>query len=687
MIRAGQSRRRGAVMNLKIRMPGVVGLVLAGLACSGLSETVMAQQKRPITLDDFARIVSIAGPAISPDGTHVAAVISHVNMKADRHDTQLVLFDVKTGVQEPLTFDRLGVADPQWSPRDGQLAFLAQAATGKHEARKVQVFVLSMHGGDARNVTDAPEGVEQFAWSPDGANVAYATPDPPDEKALARKDDSFEMGDDGLFTSAAPLPQHIWIVKADGSGNRRLTSGKWSLPESAPNVAGPPPLSWSHDGQWIVFPRRPDASIGDADASTIWEVNSSNGQLRKLSTHDRFEEAPLFSPDGSEVSYEFPRGGAPSMLKDLYLAPAAGGDGSDVSTDLDLDIGAAKWMPDGKSLLLEAVRGTHRHLWIQPLSGSAKELLLGNLEPGAFSIGPRGEVAFVASSPDGASELYYLASTDAQPRRLTRLNAWMDQLALGRTEGFDWRGPGHFQEDGAVTYPPGYAASRKYPLVLEIHGGPRSASTVGVSPFTQYLAAQGFIVFEPNYRGSTNLGNAYAKAIFGDSGDGPGRDVMAGVAALEKHAAIDESRIGVSGWSYGGYMTTWLIGHYHIWKTAVAGAPVTDFVNEYDWADNNVSRRYIYSGSPWVGHNMAKFREASPITYVGDVTTPLLLLHDVRDPRVSITNSFEFFHALRDRGQPVKFIAFPVVGHFPPDPVHQIQVYKDWAGWMVQHLR
>jgi dipeptidyl aminopeptidase/acylaminoacyl peptidase len=674
-------------MNLTIRMPSVVGLVLAGLTCAGLSETAMAQQKRPITLDDFARIVSIASPAISPDGTHVAAVISHVNMKADRHDTQLVLLDVKTGAREPLTFDRLGVADPQWSPRDGQLAFLAQAATGKHKVRKVQVFVLSMDGGDARKITDAPEGVEQFAWSPDGASVAYATPDAPDEKALARKDDSFEMGDDGLFTSAAPLPQHIWIVEADGSGNRRLTSGKWSLPESAPNVEGPPPLSWSHDGQWIVFPRRPDPSIGDADESTIWEVNSSNGQLRKLTAHDRFEEAPLFSPDGSEVSYEFPRGGAPSALKDLYLAPAAGGDGRDVSTDLDLDVGAAKWMPGGESLLLEADQGTHRHLWIQPSNGRAKELLLGDLEPGAFSIGPRGEVAFIASSRDGTSELYYLASTDAQPRRLTRLNAWMDQLALGRTEGFDWRGPKHFQEDGVVTYPPGYAASRKYPLVLEIHGGPRSASTVAVSPFTQYLAAQGFIVFEPNYRGSTNLGNAYAKAIFGDSGDGPGRDVMAGVAALEKHASIDESRIGVSGWSYGGYMTTWLIGHYHIWKTAVAGAPVTDFVNEYDWADNNVSRRYIYSGSPWVGHNMAKFREASPITYVGDVTTPLLLLHDVRDPRVSITNSFEFFHALRDRGQPVKFIAFPVVGHFPPDPVHQIQVYKDWAGWMVQHLR
>ena len=260
---------------MKLRI-GVRGWVLAGMVSSGICHTATAQGKRPITLDDFAQVVSIASPAISHDGTRIAAVISHVNMKHDRHDTQLVLINVRTGARQPLTFGRSGVVDPLWSPHDGRLAFLAEAETGKHKAKKTQVFVLSMTGGDARKITDAPEGVERFAWNPNGASLAYATPDPPDEKALALKEDSFEMGDDGLFTSAAPRPQHLWIVKADGSGNKRLTSGKWSLPESAPNVAGPPPISWSHDGQWIVFPRRATASIGDADESTIWEVNVSN---------------------------------------------------------------------------------------------------------------------------------------------------------------------------------------------------------------------------------------------------------------------------------------------------------------------------------------------------------------------------------------------------------------------------
>ena len=174
---------------MKVRMISVIGLLLAAVASSGICRTAVAQQKRPIALDDFAKIVSIASPAISHDGTRIAAVILRVNMQHDRHDTQLVLIDVKTGTRQPLTFGRLGVADPLWSPRDERLAFLAEAETGKHKAKKTQLFVLSMGGGDARKITDAPQGVEQLAWSPDGASIAYAAPDPPDEKALAQKDD------------------------------------------------------------------------------------------------------------------------------------------------------------------------------------------------------------------------------------------------------------------------------------------------------------------------------------------------------------------------------------------------------------------------------------------------------------------------------------------------------------------
>lgn len=174
-----------------------------------------------------------------------------------------------------------------------------------------------------------------------------------------------------------------------------------------------------------------------------------------------------------------------------------------------------------------------------------------------------------------------MATVNARPRRLTDVSAFVDGLTLGRSKSFQWQGPDGFTEDGALTWPMGYRSGQKYPLVLVLRGGPEAASTLKFSPLPQLLAAAGFVVFQPNYRGSTNLGDAYQHAIFRDTGEGPGKDVMAGLAAVEKLPGIDAQRVAVSGWSYGGTMTTWLTGHYQNWKAAVSGAALTDWVMDY----------------------------------------------------------------------------------------------------------
>jgi len=220
-----------------------------------------------------------------------------------------------------------------------------------------------------------------------------------------------------------------------------------------------------------------------------------------------------------------------------------------------------------------------------------------------------------------------------------------------------------------------------------IHGGPQASSATAFTFFLQLVAAHDYVVFSPNYRGSDNLGNAYQRAIFNDAGDGPGRDVMAGIAALEKLGFVDESKIAVSGWSYGGYMTTWLIGHYHVWKTAVAGAAVTDMNHQYNLADFNATERYIFRGSPWIGDNMKDYREQSPISYAPQIKTPTLILSDTGDARVTITQSYMLYHALKDNGVTVKFFAYPVAGHFPSDPVRAMDVQRRWLGWLDRYLK
>lgn len=280
-----------------------------------------------------------------------------------------------------------------------------------------------------------------------------------------------------------------------------------------------------------------------------------------------------------------------------------------------------------------------------------------------------------------------MASANDHPKRLSDFNREIATLNLGATDRISWDGPDGFKEDGVLVYPPDFQQSRRYPLVLIIHGGPQASSTTAFSFLAQLMATHGYVVFSPNYRGSDNLGNAYQRAIWNDAGDGPGRDVMAGIDAVRKLGFIDESKISVTGWSYGGYMTSWLIGHYQIWKAAMAGAPVTDMYDEYNLSDGNVTGRYTFRGSPYVGDNLKDYHAQSPITYAAHMKTPTLIMHDTGDARVTVTQGYSLYHALKDNGVPVKFVAFPIPGHAPGDPARRMEMYRRWVEWMDQYLK
>ncbi len=648
-------------------------------------------QARRIQLADFGKVVSVSDPQISPDGKSIVYVVSRMNMEQDRNDRDLVLQEIATAARRALTHDRKDVASPRWSPAGDRMAFLA--AVGPPKEEKAQIFVLSMNGGDALKITDAPNGVEQFAWRPLSRDIAYVTADEPENKKDIEKHlDAFEVGDNGYLETKAPTPSHIWLVAADGGKPRRLTSGSWSLPRVLPPSSPSSPISWSPDGKLLAFVKQDDAHSGDGDRRTVQILNVDSGEIRKLTNHDKFEGFGTFSPDGSQLTYWYPRDGDRANENEIFVTASSGGDGQDATRAIDRNILRAIWMPDGKSLLVGGHDGAQVALWLQPLGGAAKKLPLGDISPSwSFwvdaTVGHNGEIAFAGSTPNQPSELYYMATPNDAPVRLTNNNQEIAAMALGRTERFEWQGPDKFREDGVLIYPPGFQKGTKYPLVLIIHGGPRAATTTQYSFLPQFVAAQDYVVFEPNYRGSENLGNAYTRAIWNDMGDGPGRDVMAGLEAVKKLGFIDESRIAVSGWSYGGYMTTWLIGHYPVWKVAVAGAPVTNWLDQYNLGDGNVQVRYNFNGSPYSKDNAKAFLEQSPITYAPQIKTPTLIMCDTGDFRVPITQAYELYHALKDNGVPVRFFAYPVRGHFPSDPVRQADVYRRWTEWLVDHLK
>ena len=445
------------------------------------------------------------------------------------------------------------------------------------------------------------------------------------------------------------------------------------MPSAQPPSSPGAPISWSPDGREIVFTQMPNAYDADSDLAVVAILDVQTGTVRALTTHGKYEGFGEFSPDGKNVSYWYPFAGDPAAQNDIFVAPAAGGNGTDITaTEIDSNVQRAIWMNDG-TLLIAGHKGTDAALWLKPLGAPARQIDLAGVQPTQnfwldAGVSRNGAIAFAGTEANHPSELYYLASDTAKPRRLTSYNQATADLNLGKVVPVTWTFEG-FNEDGVLTYPPNYDASKTYPLVLIIHGGPNSSSTTGFNFLNQVMAARGYLVFNPNYRGSDNLGEKYWHAIVADAGAGPGRDVMAGIEAVNKIAKIDPKRVAVSGWSYGGYMTSWLEGHYHDWKVAVAGAAVNNLVDEYALADNGVGWRYAFGGSPWTNNQMRNYIDQSPLTYARTIVTPTLIMSDTGDQRVPVTQSYEMFHTLKDRGTTVEFWAYPVGGHFPSDPV------------------
>ncbi len=664
-------------------------LSIALALTAALSLPASAQSRR-ITLDDIGAIVTLGTPVFTPDGRSILVGTAHPNYETNRRDLEWSLLDVGRGTSRAVSLGAAGGISPAWS-RNGQLAFLAPASAPMEGTvprattpnATMQVWVADSLGAPARMVTDALKGALDFAWSPDGGSLAYLTADlPVTRTGPERFNDSFVVGNDPYLIAAEPPRVHLWVTTATGGNTRRLTSGTWSLATSLNQS----PIAWSPDGRTIAVQRFVSAHSGDTDQSTIVLVDVTNGTTRPFTGSRWREDDPAFSPDGRWVAFYSPRDGTPANMRDLHVAPSAGGPGRNLTRALDRAV-RAQWTPSG-DLLLVGPDGTRAAVWmLTPATGATKRMPLGDVvEVSGVAVSTLGTIAVVGSQRGHPNELYILEDGAPAPRPLTHLNQAITALSLGRTEGMQWTSPDGHRPDGVVTYPPDYAAGKRFPLVLLVHGGPTASSLEGFAARAQLFAAQGWIVLQPNYRGSDNRGNAFQAAIATNPGQGIGADVMGGVRALIRRGIVDTTRMAVSGWSFGGYVSAWMLGHHNIWRAAVVGAAATDFFDMYALTDLNVQLRHALAQSPYTGGREAYFRAQSPLTYATRIRAPTLILHDVYDQRVVIGQSYKLYHALKDNGVPTEFVAYPIAAHSPSDPVRSRDVTRRWIEWISRHF-
>ncbi|MEP1097612.1 MAG: S9 family peptidase [Cyclobacteriaceae bacterium] len=647
---------------------------LLGLAIF-LSLQICAQTNT-FKLEDLNRLTSLSSLEISPDGESVIFMTSNRNMETNSFDRALILMDIRTKEQTKVGNQLKGVSSPTWTADGKGISFLATGEKGK------QLIVWNVKSGESKIILDEQPSITRYAWSPDGKQIAYFVKESKDIEKRNKFNDSFEVGSNDFLVESSTPKTSMWLVNGDGNNPRKITPEDYTVATGLSTSS----ISWSPDGKKIAFTKYPTANSGDSDLGRNFVYHLDSKELKAATTNTQRESSAIFSADGKSVVYRYPREGFSSNMSDLHQVDLETGEISNISKTLNKPSSGITWLKDGSTLVRSIDKWGNM---IYTLKGDENtKINIGDLASvSSFSISKNERMVLTAVKKDSPVEIYFKANLDANPVLLTDFNSFVRDLSLGMQEGIEWTSNKGLTPTGIITYPPDFDPKKKYPLVLQIHGGPSASSLLGFSPVTQAMAAKGWIVFQPNYRGSTNLGNEFQSAISKDPSEGPGHDVIMGVNVLKEKPYVDGSKIAVSGWSYGGWMTSWLLGRYpDVWTAAVAGAAPVDFTDMYSLNDLNRMRRHSIVESPYVGENLTWAYANSPISNFSKLKTPTLIMSKTGDYRVTITGSYKLYGALRDNDVPVEFIAYPGPGHFPRDPVRSLDVYTRWIGWLDKYL-
>jgi dipeptidyl aminopeptidase/acylaminoacyl peptidase len=674
----------------------------------------LAATKQPITVDDLYKIVHVEDPRLSPDGRWIAYVQTTVDKLENGYKRNIWL--ASTDGSGLIQITRSGKdSQPHWSPDSKTLAFTSS------RDEKPQIFLMRIGepGGEPRSLTSLPNGANSPAWSPDGSQIAFLgglnadgrakedrgeeDPKPIDKLDGKHRKERREQEETKRFdpriiqrlpyrTGTSFITDHfqqIYVIvtaeglEKDASKPRRLT-----------NVdADHNPPQWTPDGQSLLTARIGDPT-GDEPWrwSNLYRIRVADGNHEQLTDETYSSNTPFPSPDGNWIAYiRYPREQLSERISHLTIIPATGGEAQELNMTLDRDIGDFKWMPNSAGLIFTALDQGNIEIYKVTLEdGQIEKIKSGNIQIENFDIDDDAGIAYIASTPFNPSELFWQDSSLDEPAQLTHVNEkFLESVIVQETHELWWKSPSGEDIQGWYMLPVGYEEGKKYPLAFNIHGGPHvmwGPATKSMWHEWQFNAARGYVVFYANPRGANGYGEGFQMVLHGAWGDVAYEDLMAGIDTLLEKGFVDEKRMAVTGGSYGGYMTAWIVGHTDRFASAASlrgvynmlGFPGTTDIPSFISTEMGVE--------PW--EDPMFLWKHSPLAYAHQIKTPLLIIHSENDFRVPISEGEQLFSFVRRNGGTVKFIRYPREGHElsrSGEPEHRASSLTHIIEWFDQY--
>ena len=623
-----------------------------------------------MTFLDLLALPGLSDPQLSPDGHTVAYVQDAPDWSQNKRIGHIWRIGIDGQHPEQLTRGERGESSPRWSPDGRTLAFLAK----RGDEDDAQVQLLPMAGGEARALSAHVTAVSAIQWSPDGSRVYFLAEEAKtiEERARGRKkDDVFQY--DEQFKQ-----RQLWSIDVATGKETRLTTGESSVTS----------YRVSPDGTRLVFERAPTPLLGDAEHGEVWTMMADGSGATALTSNGVAEEDASVSPDGTTILF---RAAASATFDSYYQSavftvPVSGGAARLVAPKFPYEVQAASWA-DSQTVLLVANMGVHSEIFSIDLGrpDNPRQITDGEHALDGWSYGASsGRHVFVLQEASRPGEIWTLTTGPSQPVTdvfgdLTK------QFKIARQERVSWKAPDGQSIEGLLFYPVDYVAGRKYPAVVQTHGGPASSDQFGWGgrlSYAQVLAGRNCFVFRPNYRGSTGYGNAFLRDMVGHYFRSAHLDVLSGVDWLVAQGLADPDHLIKMGWSAGGHMTNKVITFTNRFKAASSGAGAADWVSMYAQSDIRSYRTPWFGGTPWQPEApIDNYWENSPLKYVSNVKTPTIFFVGQDDPRVPLPQSVEMFRAPKSLGVPTHLYVAPREGHGWQELRHQLSKFNAEMAW------